>query len=197
MPFLRRFREDDDEMAHPPSIAKKRRTSTPLATANVSWPTNTSFNTPPTFSVQPAGTRFITYDPSTAGGATFINHETIASITIPSIKSSPAEPILPLDAGPSSRPSLEGPHLGSFATLERETRIKHAERVQKTQSSTQTHRSYSRHVRDYESWWTNYEKERILVDSIWQPVGAFPVTATKAVIFVEHESSREQVRPLK
>lgn len=82
---------------------------------------------------------------------------------------------------------------GSLARLERESHLWQAQRVQETQESTQTHRSYYRHVSNYEVFWEQLQRERRAADHAWTNIPAFPVTATKVAHFLQHELSREKV----
>ncbi|KAG1877388.1 hypothetical protein F4604DRAFT_1680065 [Suillus subluteus] len=54
--------------------------------------------------------------------------------------------------------------------------------------------AYSRRVRDYVMWWDQYQHECSEQEECWTVVPAFPVTATKAALFVNHERTREKVR---
>ncbi|KAJ8586855.1 hypothetical protein M405DRAFT_822653, partial [Rhizopogon salebrosus TDB-379] len=52
--------------------------------------------------------------------------------------------------------------------------------------------AYSRHVRDYVTWWDSYQQECCELDRTWTVVPAFPVTAAKAALFIDYETTCEK-----
>ncbi|KAG1836422.1 hypothetical protein F4604DRAFT_1692867 [Suillus subluteus] len=55
--------------------------------------------------------------------------------------------------------------------------------------------AYSRRVRDYVMWWDQYQHECSEQEECWTVVPAFPVTATKAALFVNHKKTHKKRKP--
>lgn len=198
----------------PVSIAKKpRHDLVPPPSACDSSPSVKHQDASPTmatFSALRAGTTFINKD---ASGSCFIDCSQsyiFPPISLPSVPLAPASSILPTaaeSATPKAEPGEPSPAspaasaavsasqaATSLAALEHESHVRRAKRVKDMQESNQTSRSYARHVKNYESFFNTDQDQRCKNDSSWTPVPAFPVTATKVAVFVEHELTREKVK---
>ena len=53
--------------------------------------------------------------------------------------------------------------------------------------------AYARHVQNYSRWWDGYQASRLEADPSWSQIPAFPITAAKAALFLDHEVSRMKV----
>lgn len=56
-----------------------------------------------------------------------------------------------------------------------------------------TNGAYARHVRNYTLYWDRHQCEMVAQDPTWTPVPAMPITAAKALIFLNQERTREKV----
>jgi hypothetical protein len=56
-----------------------------------------------------------------------------------------------------------------------------------------TNGAYARHVRNYVLYWDQHQCEMVAQDPAWTSVPAMPITAAKAVIFLNQERTREKV----
>lgn len=60
----------------------------------------------------------------------------------------------------------------------------------------QTGPVYARAVASYEKWWAGYQLQFLAADPSYTVIPAFPVTAAKAVMFLDYETGRPKVSPL-
>ncbi|KAI9444387.1 hypothetical protein BJY52DRAFT_1082616, partial [Lactarius psammicola] len=65
-------------------------------------------------------------------------------------------------------------------------------RVKQEQGDKTTADTYQRHVDRYEKWWEGYQVERASTIPGWTAIPAFPITATKASMYLGYESTREK-----
>ena len=142
---------------------------------------------------------------------------TVPGASVPSVEASalasgphPAcfEGLISMDAGdahvkePSSSPSTPigiPPALSSTGLqhslefLDAASHGVHLHTVHEEQSDKGTSVAYARHVRNYCTYWDLYQDERVAEDPSWTVIPAFPVTAAKVAMFLDHERTREKV----
>lgn len=69
--------------------------------------------------------------------------------------------------------------------------------VSREQDDKATKDNYGRHIRAYQLWWDQiYQPAVIVSDPTRDVIPAFPVTAAKAIMFLDYEASRPKVGSL-
>lgn len=63
----------------------------------------------------------------------------------------------------------------------------------KRQADTQTQQTYSRYVAAYQKWWETDQWLRVQRDPTYTAISPFPILASKVVLFLNFETSREKV----
>jgi hypothetical protein len=58
------------------------------------------------------------------------------------------------------------------------------------QDDKETKRAYARHLTAYQTWWEQYQAHVLATDPDRTYIPAFPVTVSKAVMFLDYESKR-------
>lgn len=81
----------------------------------------------------------------------------------------------------------------SMSGLEADSHLVRVALNAKEQSDKSTSATYERHVRRYMTWWDGYQSSTVLSDTTKVQIPAFPVTAAKVTMFLEHESTRPKV----
>jgi hypothetical protein len=102
----------------------------------------------------------------------------------------------PLPCSPSVPPHDAISLVGMERSLAVLNETSHQARMRTTareRSDKGTADAYSRRVRDYVTWWDSYQRECCEHDRTWTVVPAFPVTAVKAALFIDYETTREKV----
>ncbi|KAI0088513.1 hypothetical protein BDY19DRAFT_906536 [Irpex rosettiformis] len=117
------------------------------------------------------------------------------SFKLNDLEPSCAAPEPPPTLIPSSQPSLSVSTNTSLSKLTQETHARAASQLQSRQDNSQTGRSYSRHVQNYEKFWDQEQQTRALIDSTWVKVLAFPITTTKAALFLNYEMTWPKLKP--
>ena len=118
-----------------------------------------------------------------------------------SLSEAPPFPTSPSPTSPSaiSASTLTQPvtsevlSLTSLERLEHETQLHRMEQIRLNQESTQTGRSYNRHVQNFEKFWHDSQLERKKTDPSWVHIPLYPITATKVAIFLKYETTRPKV----
>lgn len=77
-------------------------------------------------------------------------------------------------------------HQDSLTSIEALAQAARLRVVDQEQGDKQTAATYQRHVRSYQTWWEN--------SSGFTTISAFPITASKVTLFLEHETTREKVK---
>ncbi len=107
------------------------------------------------------------------------------------IKEQSVPPVMvPLPAGQAS--DCDG--AGSLAYIEAASHEARIRRAAAERDDKGTGIAYARHVQNYSEWWDGYQSSRLLEDPSWSQIPAFPITAAKAALFLDHEVSRMKVR---
>jgi hypothetical protein len=83
----------------------------------------------------------------------------------------------------------------SLAMLEAESHAVGLRQSQAMQSDSQTGATYARHLTRYQAWWASYQAECCVRNPRHTPIPSLPVTGTKVVMFLQHETTREKVCP--
>lgn len=81
----------------------------------------------------------------------------------------------------------------SLATLDAKSHASALARANKIQEGKSTGPTYQRHITRYEKWWNQFQTEEATRNPNHHQVSAFPITATRVSIYLEHESTREKV----
>lgn len=81
----------------------------------------------------------------------------------------------------------------SLAALETESHALRLARASKEQNDKSTGKTYMRHVNRYVRWWEAYQESQCEDTPSRTPIPAFPITASRAAVYLEYESSREKV----
>jgi hypothetical protein len=105
---------------------------------------------------------------------------------LPKCNSASPPPILPPAPIPSGAEC-------SLAILEVESHAIQLKQVKKVQGEKGTGDAYGWRISHHETWWTQQQAQRHEVDTAWVMIPAFPVTATKAALFLEYERTQEKV----
>ena len=112
----------------------------------------------------------------------------------PPSPTSPSSISVSTSASTLTRPvTSEVPSLTSLERLEHETQLHRMEQIHLNQESTQTGRSYNRHVQNFEKFWHDSQLERKKTDPSWVHIPLYPITATKVAIFLKYETTRPKV----
>lgn len=99
-----------------------------------------------------------------------------------------------LNADDTNRAVLESAGmLVSLAKLEKDSHVVRLRQAESEQQDKQTENTYKRAVNSYEKWWLEYQVELLALDASYTPIPAFPVTAAKAVMFLDYETKRPKV----
>ena len=80
-----------------------------------------------------------------------------------------------------------------MSVLERDTQTARMKRAEKDKSTVSTGKHYTGHVGRYVRFWERDQEQRKAKDPSWVAVPPFPMIATKAALFIEHEMQREKV----
>jgi hypothetical protein len=117
----------------------------------------------------------------------------------------PSDSLFPFPSPPPSHPLYsqsqtdETPSLGlngmakSMNDIEMESYdIRDGVRT-KRQADTQTQQTYSRYVAAYQKWWETDQWLRVQRDPTYTAISPFPILASKVVLFLNFETSREKV----
>jgi hypothetical protein len=102
----------------------------------------------------------------------------------------------PLPCSPSVPPHAAISLVGMERSLAMLDETSHQVRMRTTareRSDKGTADAYSRRVCDYVTWWDSYQRECCEHDLTWTVVPAFPVTAVKAALFIDYETTRKKV----
>jgi len=123
------------------------------------------------------------------GGALGSSELALTLITMPTLMAFPPE---------EAKSTEPGDHHGSGLqhSLKKLNAASHAVRLRQValkQHDKQTARTYSLAVSSYEKWWGQYQIQLHAEDPQWTTIPAFPITAAKAVMFLEYETSRPKV----
>jgi hypothetical protein len=79
--------------------------------------------------------------------------------------------------------------------LHADSHKKRQEYVAREQNDKGTKDSYSRHIQAYQLWWDHiYQPSLLLSDPSRRRLPAFPITAAKAMMFLDYESARPKVQ---
>jgi hypothetical protein len=116
----------------------------------------------------------------------------LAPITIPTLPAFPPEEAKPTEPGDCHGRGLQH----SLAKLDAASHAVRLKQVALEQRDKQTARTYSLAVSSYEKWWGQYQMQLHAEDPQWTTIPAFPITAAKAVMFLEYETSRPKVNTL-
>lgn len=81
----------------------------------------------------------------------------------------------------------------SVAELEDASQAYRLVQLERDKAKKGTGTSYDRHVEHYVTFWDNYEDDLCLRDPTRTRLPAFPITAAKTAMFLQHESTREKV----
>ncbi|KAI0071523.1 hypothetical protein K474DRAFT_1606805 [Panus rudis PR-1116 ss-1] len=111
---------------------------------------------------------------------------------------SPPPPSLPLPAAsPISRTPSDSMLVTITSTLqdsmdELELRSHNVRRevATKQQADKGTSKSYSRHLKNYLTWWSTYQQEETRKNPVRIPIAAEPIMVAKVAMFLQHEISR-------
>ncbi|KAI0085603.1 hypothetical protein BDY19DRAFT_996518 [Irpex rosettiformis] len=168
-----------------------------------SWPIPESFPTaipalPPSLSVLPSPSILAPLPPSAlAPLPSSVPFPLPPSVPSPLPLSVPDPlPLFTLDPPSPFVPDPPSPSINkSLTRLTQETHARAAAQLQSKQDNSQTGRSYSRHVRNYEKFWVREQQTRAAADSTWVDVPAFPITATKVALFLDYEMKRPKLKP--
>lgn len=88
---------------------------------------------------------------------------------------------------------LEPGLAASLAALKTESHALRVARASKEQNDKSTGKTYMRHINCYVRWWEAYQDSQCEEMPSWTPIPAFPITASRAAMYLEYESSREKV----
>ena len=108
------------------------------------------------------------------------------------IKEQSAPPIVlppPPPPSPGQASGLEIAGANSLAYIEAALHEARIRRAAAERSDKGTGVAYARHVRNYGKWWDGYQASRLKEDPSWSQIPAFPITAAKAALFLDHEVS--------
>jgi hypothetical protein len=83
----------------------------------------------------------------------------------------------------------------SLARLDAESHAVRLRQSKAVRDDSQTGGTYARHLTRYRAWWESDQASRSAAEPGYTPIPPFPVTAAKAVMFLEHETTREKVGP--
>lgn len=81
----------------------------------------------------------------------------------------------------------------SLARLEAESHAVRLRQSKAVRDDSQTGGTYARHLTRYQVWWESDQASRSTAEPGYTPIPSLPVTAAKAVMFLEHETTREKV----
>jgi hypothetical protein len=123
------------------------------------------------------------------GGALGSSELALAPITIPTLMAFPPEEAKSTEPGDHHGSGLQH----SLAKLDAALHAVRLRQVALEQHDKQTARTYSLAVSSYEKWWGQYQMQLRAEDPQWTTIPAFPITAAKAVMFLEYETSRPKV----
>jgi hypothetical protein len=110
---------------------------------------------------------------------------TIKEQSVPTVVLPPPPPSLP--------PASDGADASSLAYIEAASHEARIRRAAAERDDKGTGVAYARHVQNYSTWWDGYQARRLEADSSWSQIPAFPITAAKAALFLDHEVSRMKV----
>ncbi|KAF8465441.1 hypothetical protein DFH94DRAFT_356967 [Russula ochroleuca] len=77
----------------------------------------------------------------------------------------------------------------SLARLESESHAVRLKRSRAVQGDSQTGGTYTRHLTRYRTWWESDQASCCGAEPGYTPIPPFPVTAAKAVMYLEHETT--------
>lgn len=108
----------------------------------------------------------------------------------------PDDPPIPRLPSPSL-PSTASTAQDSVQVLANEVHASHLSRQSEYVSGKSTDKKYQNRVREYLEWWENDQALRCEVASrngtLWIPVPAQPITATKVALYLDYATTRPQV----
>lgn len=81
----------------------------------------------------------------------------------------------------------------SLTALEEQTHTNRLAAQQKMVKEKGTNTAYSRHIQNYEKFWTLDQARRVEEDPAWTFIPSHPITVTKAAIFLQYETTRSKV----